>query len=213
MNNRLLLFPQKKVTWPETILSFLLITTFSPLPPSVKTLHFVQPLRTLDTAQFMNCWIKPIRSSHLLHWILFFNNPLEQNVGTLMVISWTPWQDSEGGNWGQGAILSSVFQPATRVTSPEVLQWTHLHLLSPACFCLSKSGYLHGLFTLWFKINASQVVKPKSALCCTWSIIDLTFARGRVKPTDPWGLGIFLLGRVAGTWTAAEGTEYILDKA
>lgn len=34
-----------------------------------------------------------------------------------------------------------------------------------------------------------------------------------MKPTDPWGLGISLLGRVAGKWTAAEGTEYILDKA
>ena len=34
-----------------------------------------------------------------------------------------------------------------------------------------------------------------------------------MKPADPWDLGIFLHDRVAGKWTAAEGTDYILDKA
>lgn len=38
---------------------------------------------------------------------------------------------------------------------------------------LSKSGYLCEFIILWFKINASQLVKSKSALCYAWSITDL----------------------------------------
>lgn len=107
---------------------------------------------------------------------------------------WTAWQDNEWENRGQRAVLSSVFLEMPSYISLQ--QGWHRHKSSNGhisnfttpsiSVSLSKSGYLCELIILWFKINASQLVKSKSALCYTWSITDLTFARQRVKPADPW---------------------------
>lgn len=62
--------PHEQSPLPETILSFLLLTTFLLHPVSAyKCIHTVQLLGlryTWDAARFMNRSLKPIRSSHLL---------------------------------------------------------------------------------------------------------------------------------------------------
>ena len=77
---RPLLFPSppKKMTWPETIFSFLLLITSLPHLSAYKNLLLyttpwsISLFARWDVDWFMNCLIKPIWSSNLRGWILSF---------------------------------------------------------------------------------------------------------------------------------------------
>ena len=95
LHGRLLPFPPKKVAWSETILSFFFFLLIASLlyPPSIKNLPFCTTSWSIclgtrrDAVCFMNYWIQPIRFSHLLGGILYFNR-FDGSSGTEANFQW-----------------------------------------------------------------------------------------------------------------------------